>query len=200
MRRERIILFIGALVAALAVAAPASAATPQEICDDLKDGQINGTYTAADWANFAKSASIQVYNCGTTATQNPPNPVVTVTPPASNEVTPTATVTPPPAGLLTPPVAEVKPTVQLPTVLPTATVPQTGVLGVDKTKTSNPANAAPANKNKTAAGVAPLAATKRSGSLPFTGLELGLFALVGGILIASGLALRFTARQQRSRA
>jgi hypothetical protein len=202
MRRERIILFVGALVAALAVGAPtAAAATPAEICQALKEGKTI-TVTPAEMAAFLKDPSVQVYGCSPT-TQTPAGPTAPtpVTPAAPQQPTPTPTVvTPPSAAGPTPPVAEVAPTVVLPTVLPTG-----NVAGEQETKTGTPATpkkpgAGVKPASKTVAGnVAPLAQTKKTGSLPFTGAELGLFALVGGILIASGLALRFTARQ-RSRA
>ena len=40
----------------------------------------------------------------------------------------------------------------------------------------------------------PLTATRRSGSLPFTGAELGFFAAVGLALVGSGLVVRRAAR------
>jgi hypothetical protein len=44
---------------------------------------------------------------------------------------------------------------------------------------------------------APLAATKiKGGALPFTGAQLGLFAIVGLALLAMGLLLRSTGRQR----
>jgi hypothetical protein len=42
----------------------------------------------------------------------------------------------------------------------------------------------------------PLGTSKTTGSLPFTGAELALFALVGLALIGTGLLLRTTARQR----
>ena len=42
----------------------------------------------------------------------------------------------------------------------------------------------------------PLTSTKVSGKLPFTGAELGIFALVGSLLLGSGILLRATARQK----
>ncbi|MDP9293611.1 MAG: hypothetical protein M3O90_04155 [Actinomycetota bacterium] len=43
-----------------------------------------------------------------------------------------------------------------------------------------------------------LPATKTKGSLPFTGAQLGLFAVVGIALVAMGFLLRTTARQKSS--
>ena len=42
----------------------------------------------------------------------------------------------------------------------------------------------------------PLAATKARGGLPFTGAQLGLFAIVGLALLAMGLLLRSTGRRR----
>jgi hypothetical protein len=55
--------------------------------------------------------------------------------------------------------------------------------------------------SKQAAGVqGALASTGRRGGLPFTGLQLWLFALVGTALVGGGVLLKSTARQnQRSR-
>jgi hypothetical protein len=50
-----------------------------------------------------------------------------------------------------------------------------------------------------AAGVAPLGATKTSGTLPFTGADLGLFALVGLALLGIGVLLRSTGRASQRR-
>jgi hypothetical protein len=72
--------------------------------------------------------------------------------------------------------------------------PTHGVQGATKVKTSTPA-AAPAQRS-----AAPLAATKTAGTLPFTGAELTVFALVGLALLGGGFLLRLTARQKhRSR-
>jgi LPXTG-motif cell wall-anchored protein len=46
---------------------------------------------------------------------------------------------------------------------------------------------------------APLGTTRTSGTLPFTGAELSVFALVGLALIGGGILLRMTGRQKRSR-
>jgi hypothetical protein len=51
-----------------------------------------------------------------------------------------------------------------------------------------------------AASAAPIATTKKtSGTLPFTGAQLGLFLLAGLTLVASGLLLRSTGRPTRQR-
>ena len=43
----------------------------------------------------------------------------------------------------------------------------------------------------------PLTTTRRSSSLPFTGAELGIFALVGAALVGSGVLLRLSARPKK---
>jgi hypothetical protein len=43
---------------------------------------------------------------------------------------------------------------------------------------------------------APVARTASAGTLPFTGAELGLFALVGSALLLGGILLRASARQR----
>jgi hypothetical protein len=43
----------------------------------------------------------------------------------------------------------------------------------------------------------PLKAAKVSGALPFTGAQLGLFAVVGSALLGMGLLLRSTSRQSK---
>lgn len=63
--------------------------------------------------------------------------------------------------------------------------PTEGVAGEQQTFVSSEDEAAPA-----------LAETATAGTLPFTGAELGLFALVGGVLLLGGIALRASARQR----
>jgi hypothetical protein len=67
--------------------------------------------------------------------------------------------------------------------------PASGTLGAQKTVNNG---AAPASST---AG-APLAATNTSGTLPFTGAQLGIFAIVGLALLAGGLLLRSTGRSR----
>lgn len=65
---------------------------------------------------------------------------------------------------------------------------------------SSTAQAAPAGAAcKHEAGVAPArytapAPVRATGTLPFTGAELGIFALIGVALVASGFLLRYSAR------
>ena len=59
-------------------------------------------------------------------------------------------------------------------------------------ETSTVKKAKPAAVTETA----PAAAVPASGTLPFTGLDLGLFLVVGGVAVASGLALRRVAARR----
>jgi hypothetical protein len=128
MRRGRMILApIAVAIAALAVAPGAFAATPGEICRDLADGTLNGSYSAGDIATYVQALgsdpSIQGY-CTPFTPQPPPE---TPTPP----VTPTPPTTPPGGGVTpTPPTGGVLPAVS-PTVTPT-TLGTTKTLGQTK--------------------------------------------------------------------
>ena len=69
------------------------------------------------------------------------------------------------------------------------------------TTTGDNAGGAVAGTNKESGGQQPIAvipATKAKGTLPFTGAQLGLFAIVGIALVAMGFLLRTTARQKSS--
>jgi len=72
------------------------------------------------------------------------------------------------------------------------------------TTTGSNAGGAVAGTNKESGGQQPIAvnraiqATKAKGTLPFTGAQLGLFAIVGIALVAMGFLLRKTARQKSS--
>lgn len=174
-----------AVVSAVVLWAPAAvAATPEEIYNDLADnGQINGTYTKAEMDAFLQSPAVQGYG----------NPTVIVVPP---------TVTP----QVTPP--GVTPSAVTPVVTPVVVTPApvSGVAGVSKTAERKPAArpkpVAQAKPVARVAGVAtpaqqaPLTRTASAETLPFTGAELGLFALVGAALLLGGLLLRASARQR----
>ena len=70
------------------------------------------------------------------------------------------------------------------------------------TTTGSNAGGAVAGTNKESGGQQPIAvipATKAKGTLPFTGAQLGLFAIVGIALVAMGFLLRNTARQKSSK-
>jgi uncharacterized surface anchored protein len=161
-----------AVVAALGLglaASPALAvatASPMDICRDLADGQLNGTYTQGELAAYqnalAHDPTIQGY-C---------SPLVVVTTPSTTTTTTTAATN--------------------------------GVAGTTTNKQSpKPGQVAPAQVVKTTppasqSTASPLETTKSSGTLPFTGAELGVFAIVGAALLAGGLLLRMSARNRKS--
>lgn len=62
--------------------------------------------------------------------------------------------------------------------------PQSDVLAGNPSASSTPSSAG------TPSGTAAVAASSGSGSLPFTGLDVGVLVLVAAILTGSGLALR----------
>jgi hypothetical protein len=152
-----------------------------DICRDLADGQLNGTYTPAELAAYqnalAHDPTIQGYCSPLVVVTTPPTTTVTTTVPAETGST-TTTQTNGVGGFTTsqqsppPPKAQVK--------------------GAQKVQTSP----APATPQQSA--VSPLATTKSSGTLPFTGAELGVFAVVGAALLGGGLLLRLSARHRRS--
>jgi hypothetical protein len=243
MRRERIVALVATAVAVVGVGliAPgaASAASPSEICADLADGQLNGTYSQQDLAAYLGALqtdpTIQGYcsplvivtQCTEVAPNTPgavqaPNGKWYTNPPNGNAAAcgpPPAQCTEVPAG--TPGAVQASngkwyanapngdanacagvggtTTTATTTTTPAAVVPAapptttTGVLGATKTKTT-PATAAPRNAQ-------PLATTKtvRNGTLPFTGAQLVVFALVGGALLAAGLLLHTAARRPQDR-
>jgi hypothetical protein len=88
-------------------------------------------------------------------------------------------------------------------VVPVST-PSSGVKGATKVKATKKAPTTPRSTGVSPAqhtrSAAPLATTKSSGALPFTGAELGIFAVVGIALLTGGLLLRLTARQKRTSA
>lgn len=172
MRRGLIGGTAAAFVVAVAfmVAPAAWAASPQDICNDLKDGQVDGTYTLAEWQAFFRDPTVQGY-C---------TPVSVVIPPPVTPTVPTTTTTS--TSTAPPPVA-----------LSPAPAPTTAaVKGAQHTVTSKPRPTAP----KSAPAPATLGATKTKGSLPFTGADLAVFAVVGLALIAIGFALRSTTRRR----
>lgn len=165
----------------------ALAATPEEIYKDLADnGRLDGTYTQAELQAYVQSASVQGYG----------NPVVIVTVP-STTITPQ--VTPPVVTSLaaTPPAA-VAPVAAAPAATPAA--PASGVAGTSKTLVQPKPKAKPQPVAQVA-GVAtpvqaPLARTASAETLPFTGAELAMFALVGAALLLGGILLRVSSRQR----
>ena len=164
----------------------ALAATPEDIYKDLADnGQLDGTYTQAELQAYVQSASVQGYGNPVVIVTVPPTTITQVTPPA---VVPTAIVPP----------AAVAPVVAAPVETPAA--PVSGVAGTTKTIVK----AKPKAKPKPAAQVAgvatpvqaPLARTASAETLPFTGAELAMFALVGAALLLGGILLRVSSRQR----
>jgi hypothetical protein len=162
-------MVIGAalLLSALTMAgAPAAvAATPQDICTDLADGHVDGTYTNAEWTAFFSDPTIQGYGCG-------------------GITTPATPATPAPSG------AAVPVTVVTGKGAHTVGSPAAGVQGTQQAVKTPVVNRSAAT---------PLGTTKTTGTLPFTGAQLTLFALVGLGLLAAGLALRSTGRPSQRR-
>lgn len=203
MRRERTIALLAMLIAVAGVTlfAPgrASAASPREICNDLI---AHGGTTSTNYAQ----ADIDAYR---QALQNDPTiqgycpPLVVVTTQSCVEVAPgtpnavqaqngkwflyapngnaEACTTPPGTTTTTTTTAATPPT------------PTAGVLGTTKVKQAPAAPTAAVSPSTRSA--APLATTRSSGTLPFTGLQLGVFAAVGIALLLGGLLLRTTSRK-----
>jgi hypothetical protein len=179
-----------------------------DICRDLADGQLNGTYTQDELNAYvaaqAHDPTLQGY-CGplvivTTPPTTSTVPVTTTTPGTTTVVTTTTpggtttTLTETVPGTTTTTAAAVTPP-------PTTT---TGVLGATSptAQAAAPtAHVAGAQKTKTApTSVAPLSTTRSSGTLPFTGAELAVFAVVGAALVAGGLLLRASTRRREPQA
>lgn len=190
MRKGIIRAILGGCTVMLLFVPSALAATPEDIYKDLVDnGRLDGTYTQAEMQAFLQSASVQGY--GNPVIVAAP-PVVTAQSPATEAVTPSVDVAAAPAAVATPPAAVATP----PAAAQAA--PATGVAGTTKTIVKKPAKASPVAR---VAGVAtpaqqPLARTASAETLPFTGIELALFALVGSALLLGGLLLRASARQR----
>jgi hypothetical protein len=192
MRRGRIYGALTAVVAALGVFAGtqgvARAASPQEICRAIASGQFNAAaYSQADLQAYVEAQrsnpTIQGY-C---------SPLV-ILPPATT----TVCVQQGPNGTTTPcgqDVAQTANGAAPAQAAGTVTVPTQGVAGASKVKQSPPATAAGSPTQQSAA---PLATTRSSGSLPFTGAQLAVFALVGLTLLAGGFLLRMTARHKET--
>jgi hypothetical protein len=176
MRRGRIHLGVVSAGAAFFISPSALAATPAEICRDLADGKLDGTYSASDFDNFLKNAAAQGY-C---------NPIVVALPPSQPEQQPPV-VQP-----------EQQPPVVQPEQQPPAAQPErereAGVAGAQKEKVAP--SVAGAERERVAARSRELAPARR-GALPFTGTELSVFAIVGALLLVSGALLRLSARQNR---
>lgn len=179
MRRGHYIAAISLLIAVFTLSFTSAAladGSPQDICADIQDnGHLDGSYTAEQLAAFMNDPTTQGY-CGAIA--------VTVAP----TVTPTPSSTPP----TTPPAATPSAPMKTAAVKIHKTLTKThAVKGARHTATARQTAGAPVTRSAT-----PLAVTKSVGSLPFTGAELGLFALVGLALVGTGLLLRMTTRQR----
>ena len=199
MRRGRMIGGLSAILAAAALAAAggASAATPIDICRDLADGHLDGTYTQAEFEAYQSALqhdpTIQGYcsplvviigtgGGGTTTVENNTTTVVNA---GTTTIQNGATTTVAANG----------------TTTTTAGTTTSGVAGATKTKGGPGATTGPTGvlgSQKTKSTPTPLATTKTSGTLPFTGVQLLVFAIVGGLLLAGGVLLRLTARQKRT--
>ena len=201
MRRGRILFGAALLLSTLALAgAPgafAAGGTPQDICSDLADGHVDGTYTSDQWTAFFSDPTIQGYGCHGVAPPpqaqtvcipgqpgQPGMPVPPGTPGASPEVC--STTTPPVSINVVSGAPASTP------AAPTAAVAAQRKTIVAKTKSA----AATPKVTPTRSAVAPVSATRTRGTLPFTGAELALFAVVGLALIGCGLLLRTTARHR----
>jgi hypothetical protein len=190
MRRGRLIGFLAMVLLLAAVAGWGGAAvaradgTPQGICADLQDGKVDGSYTAAEWQAFLDDPTVQGY-CSVVV---PPCVVPTLpgcaTPPCTEATGGTGTgtggtggtacsTTTTPVALTPTPVAVVAGATHKPT---------SGVLG--KTHTQSAPKQA----------VAPVHVAQAGGTLPFTGLQLGLFVAVGLLLVGVGFTLRRAGR------
>jgi len=208
MRRGRIITSIVAAAAlgvvGFAVAPGALAATPQDICQDLRDGKVDGSYTAAEWTAFFKDSTVQGYCSPVVIITPPPVTTTTGTTPPTTTVTTTVTTQTPPATTTTAtpatPGAPVTPATPGAPAVPLT--PTSGVQGVQATVTApaattqgvQGANHTVRTPVARTAAASPLGTTKTTGALPFTGSQLGVFALVGLALLAAGLLLRSTGR------
>jgi hypothetical protein len=235
MRRGRLIGFLATVLLLAAVAGWGGAAvaradgTPQDICADLQDGKVDGSYTAAEWQAFLADPTVQGYcsvivpqcvvptapGCSTTPpcteatggtgtgdTGGTGGTTCSSTPPCTETTGGTGTggtgtggtscsttpPTTPPVPLTPPAVAGVAGATHTESHPATPTKPTPHVLGAKHTQTG------PAPKQ----AVAPVHAVQAGGTLPFTGLQLGLFVAVGLVLVGVGFTLRRAGRTSSS--
>ena len=107
----------------------------------------------------------------------------------------TESVTPPVTEAATQPPATTEPTVTESTVTePTVTEPTEPVTVPESkgTAASNTVN----TSNATTTAPAEVTTVPSSNDLPFTGLDLGVFLMIGGVAVASGLGLRRVAARR----
>lgn len=219
MRRGRLIAIVAVTITAFGVGfgvtGVASAATPAEICQSIKDGTFRG----------ADPGDVDAYN---QALQNDPtisgycSPIPLFTPPPQQPPAPaecTEVTADTPGAQLAPNgkyytnvpsggPAVCGPAQQQQSVAPqqqsvapappksAVVVPTQGVKAATKAKKAAPTpvrSVAPAQHQ-----TAPITTTRQAGTLPFTGAELTIFTIVGLALIAGGLLLRITGRQKRT--
>lgn len=198
MRRGRGLFLIAACALAVtcgyATAARADdggPGSPMAICQDLQDGKLDGTYTQSQWQAFLSDPTVQgycsviippcVYQGGGSNGGSGGAGGVECAPPTTTTTVTTTTTTVPAAVPLTPqPVAVVAAAAKTRTAPPRTAE----VKGAQHTVTT------PAKRN-----VAPATAVRRSGTLPFTGMQLSLFLLVGLGLVGTGLVLRATGKR-----
>jgi hypothetical protein len=182
MRRALAIGILAAGTLTFGASGAAAAASPQDIYNDLADnGCLDGTYTQAELDAYAQSATVQGYGSQVLVVRICPPPA----PPAPTAVTPpTPTPPAPPAPPATP---------ATPAAPPAAAQPIAGVAGATSPTIRT---AAPAAQPAQVAAGQPLQETAQAETLPFTGAELGLFALVGGALLLGGFALRASGRRR----
>lgn len=207
MRRGRILTGVtlaAACVACLSFSGVAGAATPADICQAIANGTFNaGNYTAAELAAYrqalASDSTIQGYCSPLPALPQPQTcqQVAPNTAGASEASNGTWYANAPggnanncvhsgSAGSSTPPGSS-----------PGSTggkAPTSGVKGASKTKTAPPTRSGVLPARHTS--VAPLSTTRSSGTLPFTGLQLGIFVAVGLALLTGGALLRLTTRRR----
>jgi hypothetical protein len=190
MRRGRILIGAALVLSALTLggAPTALAASPQDICTDLQDGKVDGTYTAAEWATFRADPIVQGYGCGSVVPPTTPTTVVVTACVEGKIVTTTSTTVNGVTTTTTSSKAAAAGQCNEQAAVPLTPAKPVVVKGVAAQKKTI--------KKATPKAVGPLATIKGRGTLPFTGAELALFALVGLALIGSGLLLRTTARDR----
>ncbi len=194
---------VGALLAIAVLAPAALSASPGEIYADLADGKLDGSYTQAELKAYARDAAVQGY--GSPAVPVPSgggsNPVVPA--PSGGGSNP---VVPAPSGGGSNPVAPVpsgggtNPAVPAPSGGGSAggSVGQPGQSGSGVAgEQTPPSQTSQVQTPRVQTPPALTGTTGSTGTLPFTGSELVLFALVGGGLLLGGLLLRVSARNGR---
>lgn len=172
MRRRRVITWTTSVAAALLLAPGALAATPEDIARDLADGNLGGTYTQQELADYLLSATVQVY-------ENPETP----------PLPPTGETLPPPAGET--PVGETP-------AAPAPLAPESGVAGVATpvTPTAGVATTPKQPKGSAAPAQKAIEQTARAGSLPFTGIDLALLSVGAVLLLLLGAGMRRLAHER----